>query len=624
MKRALLLTLALLIGSAAAQEAAPNVFETGSPMSASAMNENLEWLSDRIAVVRESVIETRRVQVQMRDRVRSVTPIVESFSVNLEDSAITAQQEETLPWPFKAGDFVDADAVNDSFAAFTADSYNIAEFNALMATEMTSIAANLTAAEQAHGLSDGSRAEVQLDVYEAPSLTEFDKGARIVAAEVNDNFAATAASVAAIEQQAAELAAWVAHELSRLEAIELVAGAPTLPEEAYALSVLGALDPGEYSESTLIYVAGLTSVSSDGDWYTQWLGTSPYSVSATGTFAVEIDARDLQDQGLSMGPENLANMFIPIVDPSTESRSLYVSNPSAVLNVISSMTVYQRDPAGTFLPSHTLYHFVQSAYSRSSASLVFSDRPVTLEGRWSMTLGDYVQELDIRLEPGWNLVYWTWDPSEPDLDVYTSRPLQADDEASPTLNGMTLGRSTNANQVYGYSLIGNHEPTASTESVALASRSRPNGTASYLLTGPRWINHNVAPLRLVPLDQIVPDAPDSFSSDDADARFLLARLYAYDQATVAAGEMGRADTAMGEFLPRSVAGNAVWIIYADRSTTIQADHTMPGMRLVTEPGGLALQFGWNFIEALPNGGGTGEFVLRPHTGPTPTLDLLTF
>ena len=56
---------------------------------------------------------------------------------------------------------------------------------------------------------------------------------------------------------------------------------------------------------------------------------------------------------------------------------------------------------------------------------------------------------------------------------------------------------------------------------------------------------------------------------------------------------------MGEFLPRSVAGNAVWIIYADRSTTIQADHTMPGMRLVTEPGGLALQFGWNFIEAVP-------------------------
>lgn len=90
MKRALLLTLALLIGSATAQGAAPNVFETGSPMSAAAMNENLEWLSDRIAVVRESVIETRRVQVQMRDRVRSVTPIVESFSVNLEDSAITA------------------------------------------------------------------------------------------------------------------------------------------------------------------------------------------------------------------------------------------------------------------------------------------------------------------------------------------------------------------------------------------------------------------------------------------------------------------------------------------------------------------------------------------------------
>src|SRR5690606_11663647 len=124
-----------------------------------------------------------------------------------------------------------------SFAAFAADSSNIAEFNALLATEMASIAANLTAAELALGLTDGSRAEAQLDDYAAPSLTEFDEGARIVAAEVNGNFAATAASVAVIEQQAAELAAWVAHELSRIVSIELAAGAPTLPEEAYALSV---------------------------------------------------------------------------------------------------------------------------------------------------------------------------------------------------------------------------------------------------------------------------------------------------------------------------------------------------------------------------------------------------
>ena len=317
MKRSLVIALLLSLGVAAAQTtgptAIPNVFTDGTKMSASAMNENLQALEDRMDVIREAVIETRREQVKLRDRVDLLTEATPSGAATGSFESAYPQQAEEPAWPFAAGDLVDANLVNRAFSDFQDAADNIDEFSRLLMKDMQTISDKISALEQLYSLPVGEGFEAELFAYVPPTAKKFKANERIVTADVNANFGQLWASLDVLEHNVEEAMAAVQHEAQRYYELEEIAGPPALAEESYLLPLQGVLDDEDFSATTEIWYAVLERITPSGP-SRAWPDTNGFSLSPSGEYDFVIDARDvaydidpLSPQGLQTGSYPSAN-----------------------------------------------------------------------------------------------------------------------------------------------------------------------------------------------------------------------------------------------------------------------------------------------------------------------------
>lgn len=638
MRRALLVSFSLLALVVTAQAlgllSVPNSFEAGARMSASAMNANLDAVSGRLLVVRESVITTRRAQVGLRDRINAFAPAPLTVTSSGSEADLVLQQSEDQRPRFKAGDLVDADAVNSLLRSYVTGSDGITgldgidEFNALLVRDMVALSERISAAESALGLPDGERAETNLASYTSPALTAFRRNERIVPKEMNDNFAALTDGLSALEQNAAELAEWVAHELARMDAVEAAAGSPVLSEQDYLLPVVGSLDPGEFSAGTLFHVYALDEVAADGSLWFHDYQDGPFPVSGLGHFEFAIDARVLGQGDHALDAYELARAYLYVGDSSTQTRTVSVTNPDALLQAMVLISAEQPDPSGGWaVASHDFQ--IQLEVESEGVSylvpgdLVFSDRPVTISGDVTSTIDDRVLELELRLEAGWNVVYNIPSASRPNVTKYQSRVSTPSDILHEATSVRILARDY-APVVYGYSLFGLHELQGGGEPRAFLSSERASTEAPLYLRVPRWVNHNIAPLNLVPIDEMVPGAEGAITTDTPAARMMLAYAYAYDQSNAASGQVGVFGSSSGRLNATSSNGNEILFIYSDRGNTVHASITDPEddtRTIRTEAAGLRLHFGWNLIEAVRDGEDGLTITLVTYRGSIPNLEL---
>jgi len=623
MRRALLVLVTVLVGFTVAQGlrslAVPNVFESGMKMSAAAMNENLESLWARTDEVRYSVIATRRTQVELRNRVRALAPADAPLAASgFENRVVTLQVDDELPWPFKAGEVVDAGAVNESFDRFATGFAAIDEFDALLVRDMEAIAAQIGALEEALGLSSGARADANLEPFVAPEINAFTKNQLIVPTEVNQNFGRLDVALVGLEGNAAELAAWVEHEVQRFNAVEAIAGPPVLAESDYLLPVRGQLDWEDYSDGTEIEVLAASEVFATGGYQLRRYPGGRFDLSSGGAYDLTIDARILGDSEFALPPEALAEWYLTVYDELTDSRTFSISNPGATIKWLNFMQVIQRDDTGAPWGSHEIYFVHDDGTFPVDGDLFFSDRPVTISGTLFSTDRNYTEELDVSLEAGWNLVYPT---HVTDRTVYRSRPMTTGDTPDYRLRTITLARGY-APEVYGYSFFAAHQLDG--DGVPTAFLSAIHGWENWPLSvdGPMWLNHNMAALTLVPIDQVVPNASGPITSNFPEARYMLVHVYGYDRDTVDAGELGVLARSRNQIVATSPAGNAIWLVYTNQTSTIHADFTDTGGSgdsFKTEAEGLSLRFGWNHIESVPSGDDDGSYVLIRYTDDLPSL-----
>lgn len=623
--------LLLALGSATAQpKAVPNTFEAGSPMSASAMNANLEAINDWVIQVREQLITTRRDYVSLRNRVAVFAPYEEDFHPVDGSSLVAPQQDEEPLWPFKAGDLVDADAVNESFARFVADQANFNEFFLYIVRDIAGVSRRLAATEEAHGLPNGDRPDAEFQDYVATQLTQFNKNERIVPAEVNANFASLVEALTILEANALEVDAWLRHEIARADGIEPALEPPTLEAETYLLRLQGTLDPEDFSEGTYLDFTAVSAVFSDGSYRPHVPNSTAALVSAAGTYDLTIDARDLLDEGVVLTPHSLANWFLPHYDTSSQTRTLYVSDPNAQLQIVNSVIVVQDDgkgSAGSTFVSHSVGIPLGTDRYSVWAQPVFADRPLSITGMLGSIKHDFTDELEVDLEPGWNLIYIVESPEQPTVTTINSRPVTDVDQPQYAVLEKRFGIIHGASEVRGYALFPSHEIEPGGQGRALFRAERPNSQPSFYAMGPNWINHNLAPMFLVPAGDLSTSVPNAFSTDDVDARLMLGVLLAYDQSAVNAGALGDVPAAIGQLVPESEATNPIAIIYSDRSTMLHADPSAfdgSGAPLMTDAEGLPLYYGWNLLEVVPNEPGSPDTLRRYALGKIPTMKIAPF
>src|SRR5690606_31990625 len=106
--------------------------------------------------------------------------------------------------------------------------------------------------------------------------------------------------------------------------------------------------------------------------------------------------------------------------------------------------------------------------------------------------------IDVDLEPGWNLVYPVRQPSQPIFLRYESRPVNEDDAPTETLMPAIFGMATDAGAVRGYSFFPWHEISEAAPAATFSALA--DGSATFMVTGPAWFNHDVAPLKLVSIE----------------------------------------------------------------------------------------------------------------------------
>lgn len=625
MKRALLVGAFLLLSLGAAQLllplSVPNTFQAGDNMSASAMNANLQAVYDRVAALHEAVSAAREAHADLRDRLDNLGPeAIEASAMN--SGEFTSQQTGTLPWPFKAGDIVDADAVNESFAVLVAEASALQTELTGHHTDLLAFADTLAEVEQAHGLPSTPWPDTELQAYSDPAVTSFVKNQRAVPAELNANFASLVAAVEALEASSAALAAWAGNDVERVEAIE-AAATPDLPSSAYQLRVNGTLNDGEFSEMTEFWYTTVSSTT-PASRTVEWPDRNGFPVSVTGGFDFNIDARDLSIYPGALTPIDLVNLYLPLYDPSVSTRDFHLSNPNAAIHVVQWIGVYQLDPNGPSVNSHAVRFTYNEGPYPVAGNLVFSDRPVTVQGTMSTTESSVVREMDVTLAAGWNLVFPDSKPGEPPTLLYRASPITESNTVVIQDAEYLFGDSFEADSVAGYSLFAAHETIGDIEPTSVYS-SWSTQTQSYLaVRGPAWVSHNRAPLLLVPIEDVDPTiTPGQLTTDDPDARFLGGVLAAYDQVAVNSDLLGVYDARFADMELTSENGNYVLALYADRAVTMFADITVPddpSQWVRTDPGGLQLVYGWNLLELVPDDPGSMLLTMRQYSGALPTVE----
>lgn len=626
MKRALLVGAFLLLSLGAAQLlrplAVPNTFQAGDNMSASAMNANLQAVYDRVAALHEAVSKARDAHADLRDRLDNLGPeAIEAPAPN--SGEFINQGAGTLPWPFKAGDIVDADAVNESFGVLADEADAIQTELTGHHTDLLAFADRLLEAEQAYDLPSNPWPDTELQAYSDPAVTVFVKNQRAVPDELNANFANLVAALEVLEANSAVLADWASNDAERVEAVE-VAAAPDIPSNAYQLRVSGTLNGGEFSEATELWYTVVTSTTLTGSRISRPPDRNGFPIAASGDFDFNIDARDLNTHPGALTPVDLVNLYLPLYDPSIYAREFTLSDPSAEVHAVERIAVLQHGSVNGGLYSHEVQFTHNDGPYPMIGRLVFSDRPVTIQGTMTTTLTDLVRKLDVTLAAGWNIIYPSAQPVEPRTVLYNASPVTELDAPLLTSTLFDFGHSYEAERVLGYALFAAHEVFGDSVPTAMYYSSRSSGQSYLAVDGPAWVSHGSAPSLLVPIEDLDPTiTPGQLTTDDPDARFLGGVLVAYDQTGISSGQLGFYDARFADIGLTSEGGNPIVLIYADRSVTLFADITVPNdpsQWVRTDPGGLGLDYGWNVIELVPDAPGSMLRTMRQYSGALPTVE----
>ena len=182
----------------------PNVFSPNAIASARAVSENFESIEDEVDAIREFVIDVRRSQVQLRDRVLVLetttldpppAPDPETAALPTVPIALASVEDEIV---FNAGSLVDAADVNERFERSRKNLQNIDEFMQLLQVEVTSLKDRTAALEAL--LAPSETALVQrraIDAVEALLPYTFQANTTMRSVHMNANFDALAATAAA-------------------------------------------------------------------------------------------------------------------------------------------------------------------------------------------------------------------------------------------------------------------------------------------------------------------------------------------------------------------------------------------------------------------------------------------
>ena len=197
---------------------------SGALLSASAMRSALDARADALAQVREQVIEVRRTQVALRDRVAFLEQYVATSASGGAETVPLDAVDDVDPWTeagIVAGQVADAEALNEVFERFTSDLTNIRAFQALLIRDHEALLARIEALEATAGIVDppaaGSLAPNEAEVT-VPHV--FATGSAMRASEMNANLLAVDAGLVAEAAMAASIAARQAVLAARVDALE--------------------------------------------------------------------------------------------------------------------------------------------------------------------------------------------------------------------------------------------------------------------------------------------------------------------------------------------------------------------------------------------------------------------
>ena len=201
---------------------------SGAPLSASAMRSALDARSDVLAQVREQVIEVRRAQVALRDRVAFLEHYVATSAVAGAETVPLEADDDDDPWTeagIVAGQVADAEALNDVFTRFVSDLTNIRAFQALLILDQEALLARIEALEAIAGIVDPPAPGALVpneDEVTVPHI--FTTGSAMRASEMNANLVAVDAGLVAEAAMAGMVEARQAVLAARVDALEEALG----------------------------------------------------------------------------------------------------------------------------------------------------------------------------------------------------------------------------------------------------------------------------------------------------------------------------------------------------------------------------------------------------------------
>lgn len=319
--------------------------------------------------------------------------------------------------------------------------------------------------------------------------------------------------------------------------------------------------------------------------------------------AFEFDADKIE---ADFDSETFADWYFPWVSGSP--APVTISNTEARLKITSNMRLGQYDSnrIGFVNNSHTVqfehdYSRADGSETSSFARGVFSDRAVEFTGEFDMN--GYTMEVDMRLQPGWNLVASEFHfDADGSVQTWQSYPI---DTATLYTYPLTyiLSNASDLNTPYDlvavYPLHQVHaEPTAVTP---ISTHSPQSNVPTYgEFSVPIWLHpSHVESGALVPVAEAAGSHPDTDIVAPPELNVLIARALTFDETNP---DVSNADNATGELFATTPEGNAVVFLYADHESTVEINNWVTPFtgEIMSADAPLELVHGWNLLVTVPD------------------------
>ncbi|TVR97437.1 MAG: hypothetical protein EA416_00610 [Trueperaceae bacterium] len=222
-RRTVAMILALVAAWVLAGDALGPFVNGGAPLSASALRAALDGRTDALSDLREQIIDLRRNQVALGDRVAVLEQSVAQSS-GAETMTDPLEASDAGPWAgvgIVAGEIANAEALNEVFERFASDLTNIRAFQGLLVLEQDALFGRIEALEAAADILDPPEADLLVpDETDVSVPHEFTTGSTMRASEMNANLRAVDDALLAEFAMANAIGAHQAVLEARIEALE--------------------------------------------------------------------------------------------------------------------------------------------------------------------------------------------------------------------------------------------------------------------------------------------------------------------------------------------------------------------------------------------------------------------